>query len=232
MDGGVQAGENVDSAKLSSFNKAKGETMENLAISAGLEVPAKADSQSLNRWIINLFSAAEAIKQGPPMEASSRALSVRCWRELAEKIGTERFKSAYDHCMLTTKFVPDISELRWAAGIYPENPIEREAMDGFTAVIKAMRIHGPQLRGMVSEHGEIAAPVFWAVAEAAIAELGFGDRAAGLELIARHPALNLPSGDVEYTPEQHHFRHRLGQDLERHWVQAYSQCKALSQRSV
>ena len=114
--------------------------MDNSAISAGWEVPAQADSQSLNRWIIDLFSAAEAIKQGPPLEASSRALSVRCWRGLAEKVGTERFRDAYHHCMLTTKFVPDISELRLAAGIYPENPIEREAMDGFTAIIKAMRV--------------------------------------------------------------------------------------------
>jgi hypothetical protein len=31
--------------------------------------------------------------------------------------------------------------------------------------------------------------------------------------------LDLSLGDVEYTPEQHHLRHRLAQDLERQWIQ-------------
>lgn len=149
--------------------------------------------------------------------------------ELFNEIGPARFAAAYDLVFNSSKFRPDISELRAAAGV--SLAIPDPAMDALGVVIAKMRIHGPKLRekpgpivrekddeGLVlvkPERGQtIPAPVFEDRIEQTLVRVGMGSREAGVAAIACHPSLPW----VESEPQ---YRERDAQAIEKRWAQAW-----------
>lgn len=118
----------------------------------------------------------------------------------------------------------------------------RPGMVELAAIIAHMRVNGAELRdklGAVTatrgpEGQYIApsdyprepmtpAPAFDEVTEAAIRILGFGDRMAGLAVVADHPAL--PWNAVEAEGKDASFRRRDAERLEERWCDAWAQAK-------
>jgi hypothetical protein len=163
-------------------------------------------------------------------------------------IGDERFDAALLQVLESSTFRPDIAEIRRAAGVVtPEQRESREAKEAFQAILDAMRIHGPQLkrkRGKlirekddegrvltIPEYEWIEGPTFSPVVEAAILDLGYGVRGAGLDVISRHPALNPPPRNQDGDGSEHSFRNKLAKDIDNQWLEAFRQARTSTQRS-
>jgi hypothetical protein len=107
-------------------------------------------------------------------------------------------------------------------------------MGALRVVIEAMRRHGPELKpipgkiirdkdddGLVLvkpvRSADTFHPGFSDRTEAAILNMGFGSRAAGLEAIAVHPALD---GKAASTDNRDAFRTKNAQEIEQRWTRA------------
>lgn len=205
----------------------------NLAKPSRFESPALEHSPSLNAWILQRIAASMMVKPGGPTDDFSKALTVRLWRSTVEEIGQERFDSALDLVLRESAWFPDIALIRKAAGVSRgiEDPLQREALQELRFVLSAMRLHGPELKpvpGKVirdcDEHGlilqkperapETKPPAFSERTEMALIEFGAGSRAAGLELLACHPALR--------SEEASSFRIKTVETIEKRWINSYA----------
>lgn len=59
-----------------------------------------------------LLSLSEETKQSRPLTPEGRTLVLMFWKESVEEVGEKRFYEAWKNCMLESRFVPDISEIR------------------------------------------------------------------------------------------------------------------------
>jgi hypothetical protein len=164
------------------------------------------------------------------------------WLKTLLEIGEEAFDQALHQVLENSTFRPDIAEIRRVAGVNRGliDPVAQEAHAELKRLIGLMRKHGPLLKAIpgrvtrdrdddgrslpVSDWvraDEVPAPILEPVTDATIAELGYGSRIAGLEVISRHPALN-PATSAEDAP----YRTRNAAELERLWVSTYAQCRA------
>jgi hypothetical protein len=148
------------------------------------------------------------------------------YSKLLGEIGPERFVAAYEMVLNTSKFRPDISELRAAAGATLHLPVEQEAKDEFAKLIPLLRHHGRKLANWGKPPIEPPKP-FADVVMGTIADFGFGDIRAGLEAIWAHPALDLVR-DARELDELESFRAVAGEKIERKWVEFYTRRKAES----
>jgi hypothetical protein len=63
-----------------------------------------------------LLSLSEETKQSRPLTPEGRTLVLMFWKESIENMGEKKFYDAWKQCMLSTRFIPDISEIR---AVYP-----------------------------------------------------------------------------------------------------------------
>lgn len=147
----------------------------------------------------------------------------------------QAFSRALDEC----RFFPRPSELRALAspgsvlGIGAQ--LDREAAEALSAVVQAMRKHGPKLKAIPGRvvrerdgdgcvllnperEAETPAPVFDSVTEGAIRVLGMGEREAGLAIVAEHPAR---MGYGTNDPERGQWVAKNTRDLEQRWNAAW-----------
>lgn len=187
-------------------------------------------SRSSVEWVLDRISTGELSKPGQPYDAKTKAILAALWLRTLAEIGEERFDAAYQHVLMNSTFRPDIAEIRKAAGLGPDD----EAMREFGAIIQAMRKHGAKLNPlsgavMLDAGGApiwdgqkqrrepgTPAPAFTDAAERAITLLGYGERAAGLVVLAEHPAISGEAGP---------FAVKLRTDIERRWADAYAQAR-------
>lgn len=146
------------------------------------------------------------------------------YSKLLAEIGPERFVAAYELVLNTSKFRPDISELRAAAGASLEFPIESEAKSELFELIKLMRHHGRKLTNRGKPEREPPGPRA-DVAMETIRDMGIGSMAAGLEAIWAHPSLDLVRPPDELG-EMGSFRAVAGEKIERKWIEFYTKRKA------
>lgn len=146
------------------------------------------------------------------------------YSKLLAEIGPERFVAAYELVLNTSKFRPDISELRAAAGASLEFPIEAEAKSELFELIKLMRHHGRKLTNRGKPEREPPGPRADVTMET-IRDMGIGSMAAGLEAIWAHPSLDLVRPPDELG-EMESFRAVAGEKIERKWIEFYTKRKA------
>jgi hypothetical protein len=146
------------------------------------------------------------------------------YSELLSEIGPERFVAAYKLVLGSSKFRPDISELRAAAGATLQFPIEQEAKDEFAKLIKLLRHHGRKLTNRGNPPKDPPG-ILADVVMGTIRDMGFGDIRAGLEAIWAHPALDLvrPPDELDSLES---FRAVAGEKIERRWLELYTRRKA------
>jgi hypothetical protein len=189
--------------------------------------PSRAFSnpEEADAWLLNLITVAEELKPGQPVLsplANEVLLDLYC--EVCEQVGPAAFLEAYSEVMRNSRYRPDIAEIRKAAGCSFEivSPLETEARGKLQAIIAKQRTNTWKLGARpVSEPG-VPAPTFDDVTEAAILELGYGARLAGLEVISRHPALQPPTSS---ELEADSYKGKQAADVEREWFRAYAQAK-------
>lgn len=187
-----------------------------------------------DEWLLQRISTVEQITRGPVLDAIAKAKMTELWRGTLNEIGPARFDEALKHVIQASSFHPTIAEIRKAAGINRgiQDPVEQKAMSELRLILAIMRVHGVQMKPLVGrilndgkdEQGrvlqvplrtpETRPPTLEPRTEAAIVELGFGSRVAGLEMIAGHPAIN-----KECDPQ---FRLKNAAEIEKRWIQAYA----------
>ena len=185
-----------------------------------------------NAWLMNKITAGELLKPGAPV-LNQQALEVLLflYAELYDEIGHERFEAAYTHVLKTSKFRPDISELRVAAGATFQSDFEREAMAAFQVVIAEIRQRTVTLRPLggniirdKDENGRylenpIRAPLrkfegFPKPIQEALERMGWGDWRKGVEVIGEHPA-------VAEQHEEGGWMLKTAEQIETRWKQCW-----------
>jgi hypothetical protein len=167
------------------------------------------------------------------LDAIGKAKITELWRGTLNEIGPAAFDEALKQVLLCSSFHPTIGEIRKAAGINRgvQDPTEQEALRELRKIFELMRtkhteklrpILGAILRDGKNEQGQVmqipdrepSTPVpLEARTEAAIAEMGYGSRIAGLEMIAGHPAISKECDE--------RFRVKTATEIEKRWIQAY-----------
>jgi hypothetical protein len=127
---------------------------------------------------------------------------VKGYVAVLEVLTPEQAQLAFAKALESAKFFPRPSELLDFAGrpSIHADPLREEATSGLKAVLAAMRVHGTELKplggGMIDrdEAGELLdvakmaplrpCPPFTPAVEAALRDMGLGDRAAGLSQLA------------------------------------------------
>lgn len=183
------------------------------------------EAEQRDAWLLSKITIGELLKPGAPV-LIPQALDVLMdlYSCLLDEVGYERFEAAYKLVLNTSKFRPDISELRAAANATMCMPAEREAKDEFTKLICLMRHHGRKLTNRGTPPKEPPS-VLADVVMGTIADFGFGSIRAGLEAIWAHPALDLVREPKELD-ELESFRAVAGEKIERKWVEFYTRRKA------
>lgn len=143
---------------------------------------------------------------------------------LLDEIGYDRFEQAYAFVLNTSKFRPDISELRAAAGASLEFPTQAEAKTELFELIKLMRHHGRKLTNRGTPPKDPPGPRADVTMDT-IRDMGVGSMNAGLEAIWAHPSLDLVRPPDELD-EMESFRAVAGEKIERKWVEYYTKRKA------
>jgi hypothetical protein len=156
----------------------------------------------------------------PVLNREAKDLLVNLYCGLLAEIGRERFEQAYQFVLGTSKFRPDLSELREAAGAPLYNPHHEAALADLRLVIDRLRIHGPKRdkswidindRSKGIRHAEPMPES----AQKALLEVGWGDLKAGLAWVWQLPCLDsVREGDEELP-------FRSQDKLEAKWVQAW-----------
>lgn len=167
---------------------------------------------------------------------------VRLWHETLLQIGNARFDVALQHVLSRSPYRPSIAEIRRAAGLDCAivDPVETECKAILRGIFGAMRgPHGPKLkevRGKVlfgtevdpkDANGDRVAPYEvprdtstpFAMSDrtrAALVTLGWGNLAAGVEVLAEHPAVNRKNDDG-YEGN----RIRQAEEIQKRFVEAY-----------
>lgn len=164
-----------------------------------------------DEWLAGLMTVGEAIKPGSPvLQPIAVDALLTLYSSTLEEVGPERFEDAFVRVLETSPFRPDISEIRKAAGVGPDD----EAMRQLGAIFAKMRDYDDWrlLEKPRSRPGE-PAPTFDARTEAAIALCGLGERRAGLAMLAEHPAL---------ATEPDPYAGKVRNDVERRWCECYA----------
>lgn len=162
-------------------------------------------------WILDRISMGELLKPGDPLDPKTKAFMAVLWLKTLAEIGESRFHLAFQDVVETSRFRPDIAEIRRAAGINRGivDPTEQDALRGLRTIVLAFRKHERKLKLNPPY------PTFDERTEAAIVDFGDGDRIAGIALLSCHPSL--PWSECEPA-----YRLKATQDLERRWVAAYA----------
>jgi hypothetical protein len=152
-----------------------------------------------------------------------------------EGMTREQCVRAISRAAETSSFFPTPAQLVELSGrVEPSR--DGDAMDALRTVIEAMRKHGPELKpipgevirdkdddGLVLVKPQRAPdtfhPGFSDRTEAAILNMGFGSRTAGLEAIAVHPALD---GKPASADNRDAFRTKNAQEIEQRWIRAFT----------
>jgi hypothetical protein len=176
-------------------------------------------------WLLNKITIGELVKPGAPV-LSKPALDVLMdlYSCLLDEIGYERFEEAYSLVLNTSKFRPDISELRAAAGANLQFPIEAEAKREFLDLIKLQRHHGWKLTNRGTPEKDPPLPLRRIIADV-LDDMGYGDIKGGLRAVWEHPALDQVRPGEEMDSLES-FRRVAGEKIERKWVEFYTRRKA------
>ena len=147
-------------------------------------------------WILEAISLAERLKPGTPvLDLKAREALVNLYCALLIEIGQERFEEAFQRVLNSSKFRPDISELREAAGAPMQNPYHVQALEDLKTLFIIMREHGKTIRPTRQKDGStLTPPRLNETTVLTCRELGFGDAYAGFEFVFNHPALDIARG--------------------------------------
>ncbi|MGP8269128.1 MAG: hypothetical protein ACLQLH_03595 [Terracidiphilus sp.] len=154
--------------------------------------------------------------------------------EALEDLTPEQLAQAFSRVTLEQKFWPSPAVLRSLAGVETFDELRRkEAMDGLHWLLGLLRRHDVELRPtetVVTPAGRdgngkwreatytlTPAPEIPDEIRATLSDLGCGDRKAGAELIARHPALSRNPDEYETLG----FRLSAEEKLEARWLAAW-----------
>lgn len=195
-----------------------------------------------NSWLMEKIALASILKPGVPvLNPNALVTLVESYSKLVDEIGVNNFETAYTHVWETSKFRPDIAEIRAAAGAIPASPAELSpdsAANVLASILAAMREQGWRLQGILGpvlndgrdENGQILAKpkrapctppaTFSPQTERAILLLGFGDRKSGLGMLACHPTI------TGFTEEERSFQLRDARDIEQRWAEVYLRAKS------
>ena len=175
-------------------------------------------------WVLKLITAGDLLKPGMPvLNEQAREMLVNLYSHLLIEIGPDRFQQAYDLVLNSSKFRPDISELREAAGAPMQNPYHVQALEDLKTLFIIMREHGKTIRPTRQKDGStLTPPRLNETTVLACRELGFGDAYAGFEFVYNHPALDIARG-LNETAEM---PYRSAEKIEAKFVQAWVKVNA------
>lgn len=166
------------------------------------------------------------------------------YSEFLDEVGPERFIAAYRLVLDTSKFRPDISELRAAAGVTRQNPFEVEALAQLKKLLAVLRKHkrtlqpikGELLNDGKDEQGLVLVvplykpstlpPEMPQLVQSTILDMGYGSsQQVGLDAIWVHPALD-DIRDRDELDQMGAFRASAAAKIELRWIQHYTRNKA------
>jgi hypothetical protein len=153
--------------------------------------------------------------------------------KILQLVGPLRFDDALQHCLRTSAFRPDICDLREYLGLHSQPLMERSGENALRWLLQVLRRHGVEMRtvngklirekGRVDgvwhgdEYEQVPPPEIPAEILATLEILGMGDKKAGVELMARHPALSKNAEEYESLG----LRLSAEEKLEARWMTAW-----------
>jgi hypothetical protein len=203
--------------------------------------PAKRDE-----WLMTKITVGEELKPGTPVlspEANDQLLTLYC--ELVEEVGAEVFDQAWLAVLKTSKFRPDIAEIRKAAGVNHGivDPMEVAADKALEYVLRSARVHGRQLRPVLGAivrttdaegrvlqvpEREPSTPFegFDKATAAALTVVGFGNEPSGFQRVCDLPAMmSMEEHKSATTYERLQFE-RTMTSFRKEWREAYARSSA------
>lgn len=223
--------------------------MENRLSQTTSQPSKRISTEERDAWLMSKITMGEILKPGaPPILNEDSALDklMERYSELLDEIGPKRFEAAYDFVLDTSKFRPDISELRAAAGVTRQNPFDVEALAQFKRLIQVLRKHGRKLQmvlGEILNDGKddeglvlqvpkrapsILPPELPTLVEATVLDMGYGSsQQVGLDAVWAHPAFD-DIRDRDELDQMGSFRASAAEKIERRWIQHYTRNKSAS----